>query len=342
MFALQSTNCAGDRVRISLSGDDSLNDAHVYCGQGTFTLLSDTNKLTMVLETLYTSTGGRFLCNITAVRSNTCLCGMKKQSRIVGGQETGVNEFPFMAGLVDSSLRKVYCGATIISNRYALTAAHCTVGRNVAQVGLLVGDHDVSVVNRKTVKRHYYELPTGSDTNAAALYKLLYFKVHPYYNQDPKVEKDNDIALARVDGAIKMSREVMPACLPFRWRDYDFTSAKVEVTGWGTTEFGGATSNVLLKADLYVQSPAQCSAVFGNTVSYRQMCTYNYGKDACQSDSGGPLFWQDPYTGRTHVVGVVSHGIACATDSPGVNTRVTYYLDWVANIVSADDTYCIV
>ncbi|KAK7794177.1 hypothetical protein R5R35_005374 [Gryllus longicercus] len=112
--------------------------------------------------------------------------------------------------------------------------------------------------------------------------------------------------------------------------------------GWGTTEFGGATSNVLMKADLYVQSPAQCSAVFGNAVSYRQMCTYNYGKDACQSDSGGPLFWQDPYTRRTHVVGVVSHGIACATDSPGVNTRVTYYLDWVASVVSADDTYCIV
>ncbi|KAK7863273.1 hypothetical protein R5R35_001480 [Gryllus longicercus] len=63
-----STNCTGDRVRISLSGDDSLNDAHVYCGQRTFTLLSDANKLTMVLETLYTSTGGLFLCNMRLYR----------------------------------------------------------------------------------------------------------------------------------------------------------------------------------------------------------------------------------------------------------------------------------
>lgn len=49
-----------------------------------------------------------------------------------------------MAGLVDALNRDLYCGATIISNRYAITAAHCMIDRNASQTGLLVGDHDIS------------------------------------------------------------------------------------------------------------------------------------------------------------------------------------------------------
>lgn len=34
-------------------------------------------------------------------------------TRIVGGVETGINEFPMMAGLVVLNTKKVECGATI-------------------------------------------------------------------------------------------------------------------------------------------------------------------------------------------------------------------------------------
>lgn len=58
--------------------------------------------------------------------------------------ETGVNEYPMMAGLVDPFKRDVYCGATIISQRHVLTAAHCLTDRSTNSVGVLVGDHDLS------------------------------------------------------------------------------------------------------------------------------------------------------------------------------------------------------
>ncbi|KXJ80055.1 hypothetical protein RP20_CCG026938 [Aedes albopictus] len=54
-------------------------------------------------------------------------CGERNDaSRIVGGQPTGINEFPWMARL--SYFNRFYCGGMLINDRYVLTAAHCVKG----------------------------------------------------------------------------------------------------------------------------------------------------------------------------------------------------------------------
>lgn len=47
-------------------------------------------------------------------------------SRIVGGDEAGVDEFPWMAKLI--YFKRFYCGGMLINDRYVLTAAHCVKG----------------------------------------------------------------------------------------------------------------------------------------------------------------------------------------------------------------------
>lgn len=48
-----------------------------------------------------------------------------------------------MAALYDNINKEIYCGATIISNEYVLTAAHC-IDRHISRIDVLVGEHDIS------------------------------------------------------------------------------------------------------------------------------------------------------------------------------------------------------
>merc|ERR1712088_674872 len=67
--------------------------------------------------------------------SDDCICGLaQRATRIVGGQEVEVNEWPWQAGMVWSGSSSVFCGATVISDEWILTASHCVDGTNAAEI----------------------------------------------------------------------------------------------------------------------------------------------------------------------------------------------------------------
>merc|ERR1719394_2220332 len=74
----------------------------------------------------------------TTESSSSCSCGqVNRGTRIVGGQETEVNEYPWQVGLVSSSGRSPWCGGSLISNKHILTAAHCTAGGSTSSIRVL-------------------------------------------------------------------------------------------------------------------------------------------------------------------------------------------------------------
>ena len=62
-----------------------------------------------------------------------CVCGRvnRDKTRIVGGQETEVGEYPWMVALITSVTSKQFCGGVLVNNLWVLTAAHCLTEANV-------------------------------------------------------------------------------------------------------------------------------------------------------------------------------------------------------------------
>ena len=54
-------------------------------------------------------------------------CGIKKTVRVIGGDNTEINEYPWMAllRLKYQQSSEFFCGGTLINSRWILTAQHC-------------------------------------------------------------------------------------------------------------------------------------------------------------------------------------------------------------------------
>lgn len=219
----------------------------------------------------------------------------------MNGQETGVNQYPSMAGLIDVDGKSIFCGATIITNIHALSAAHCILGRYIGKVLMVVGEHDI--LDR-------------TESRFTTTYRLSTFLKHPQYDS---VSSANDISIITTEATMKFNHGVSVACLPFRFARDTLLDKTVVALGWGAKEFAGPQSNVLLNVFLRIKQSTYCTS--------KQICAYAPGVDTCQSDSGGPLFYVE--NNKLFLVGIVSYGYACATPTPSTNTRVSAYLDWI-------------
>ena len=133
-------------------------------------------------------------------------------------------------------------------------------------------------------------------------------------------------------------------CLPsLEMQKLDLTGRKSMLIGWGTTSFGGKVSNDLREVDVPIVTNSKCSEandhIFSGAdrISEKQMCAgyEEGGKDTCQGDSGGPLLV--PFNDRWVQMGIVSYGNGCAKPRfPGVYTRVSYFVPWIALNIQKD------
>ncbi|XP_001657967.2 venom serine protease [Aedes aegypti] len=313
MYLPATYGCYYDKLLVSLTGDSTLSGSQIYCGSTPFDVASNGNKLVVALQTSQSMNGGgRFRCQITAIPVK-CNCGSRKTPLIVGGQRTQANEFPMMSAIIDLSSKSLVCGATVITNRHGLTAAHCIVGRSITNSALLVGDQNMN---------------SGSDTPYAKLMRISTFTVHGQYSASTKT---NDIALVRTVDEIIFDAGVSRACLPYIYAGATFNNVYLEALGWGTLDFGGPQATELQKASLQVMNLTTCRSQLSgmNSVQDSQICTYTPGKDSCQYDSGGPLLYTDPSGGTVYAIGVINYGITCASKYPSVSARVASYLSWI-------------
>uniref|UniRef100_A0A182QR23 Peptidase S1 domain-containing protein n=1 Tax=Anopheles farauti TaxID=69004 RepID=A0A182QR23_9DIPT len=221
-----------------------------------------------------------------------------------------LGEFPFMAliSFGGEDNEELKCGATLISNRFLLTAAHCT-RQNISFVRLGMVD---------------------TNDKDASVYRVRQVLVHEEYKG-----RRNDIALIEVTEDITTSRFVRPICLNTELVDIG-PSVNLTIMGWGIDNDNNQT-NVLYKGTVNEIPLNVCrkrfrDLFFSNTISETQICALgekymNGTTDTCPGDSGGPLVVT--INEKPYLAGVVSYGITCGQDIPGIYTRITHYLDWI-------------
>ena len=233
-------------------------------------------------------------------------------SAVVNGSAAPNGAYPFMASLQDRT-GFAFCGGSVISSTWVLTAAHCVVDENPNGSGLQV------VVGTNT-------LGNGSGTTI----NVVEVKVHPAY-----ANSAHDVALLRLASAAGVS----PIRVAGAGDDgLEAAGTPVKVAGWGDTlpTLGLFSTNTLQEADLNVVSDNECGQTNIGFDGPTGVCAAALLKDSCQGDSGGPLF---AGSGASRVqIGVVSYGQSCALPKfPGVyselnNTAIRNFISATAGV----------
>ncbi|XP_062552040.1 serine protease snake-like [Armigeres subalbatus] len=241
---------------------------------------------------------------------------------IVGGEVAKKNEFPHQALLgwkqsEDSYEYKFDCGGSLISERFVLTAAHCSKRGQPDIVRL--GEHNID-----------------DDTDNQVDFEIESIVKHPDYRFR---SAHHDIALIKLTENVRFSKVIRPACL---WTGHNINVTSVIATGFGSMETSGSGSNLLRKVVLEFIDKQVCERQFagmrnfGGSLIDQQLCIGSKvgGKDTCQGDSGGPIqVILEPKGCTFHVIAVTSLGPKSCGDSPALYTRVAGYIDWIEKIV---------
>ncbi|KAH8299307.1 hypothetical protein KR044_000278 [Drosophila immigrans] len=340
-FELQPDICQSNFLYISRDGDTQFRDAERFCRMGQVSRTSNFQTMAVGYHSsnVAAQQQARLSCQAMAVQV-PCDCGWSQPTRITNGREALKHEFPSMVGLRDiSSNLPILCGGSIISDRFIVTAAHCTDRQPIAsRLVAIVGVHDLSLQGQFSINflllSQLLSLPffTVGESMFASQYAIQSIFRHPEYSS---LRVTNDIALLQTVRRFVWSRGVAPICLPFRQAPSGEAFEAVDIAGWGVLSFGSAKSNTLQKAQVMTINNSDCSASYNTSIAANQICTFDHtglGQDSCQFDSGGPVILRQ--RSRMFLLGVISYGRACGQRyGIGVNTRISSHLNWIRSYV---------
>ena len=265
-------------------------------------------------------------------------------AKIVGGDDAG-NDYPWMAGLhqydpdTNEYVTSPFCGGSLITRRWVLTAAHCLEQDTADAVLLRINQPDI----------------TSGDSYIEPAYSASELILHEHYQS---VLNGYDIALVRLPTAVNiptvsLADDAMLATLNalpssnnairvLGWGIYDNEFYNPQNPGSPIGEYANGFPDTLQALDMdFVRYDRITGSKPANVVGARENSPdpteQPYGADTCFGDSGGPLFVPadssatDTNDGLPVLVGITSYGSTLCDSRvrPGIYTDVSAYSAWI-------------
>lgn len=243
---------------------------------------------------------------------------------IIGGQPIAKTDYPWVVALARNEnndlFQRQFCGATVIADTWALTAAHCLFNQ---RGGVITTSEFTVAINAANL----------DDPDARELL-VTNFYIHPEYNHSAN-NPHSDLALLE----LATPSGIDPITLSTK-ASSELTGLLGTAIGWGATDVSDPESPLFPswshKVDVPIVSLDVCNGPnsYENAIYENQLCA-GYaagGRDSCVGDSGGPLVVN--YQGQLQQVGVVSFGFGCAQPNYyGIYTDVPYFIGWINQYV---------
>ncbi|NXX09345.1 ENTK Enteropeptidase, partial [Larus smithsonianus] len=142
------------------------------------------------------------------------LVSQNNGTRIVGGSDARREAWPWIVSLHFNS--RPVCGASLVSEEWLVTAAHCVYGRQLkpSQWKAVLGLYDQSDM-------------TQSSTVVRNIDQIV---INPHY---VKRTKNSDIAVMHLQYKVQYTDYIQPICLPEKNQQF-LPGINCSIAGWGT------------------------------------------------------------------------------------------------------------
>jgi uncharacterized repeat protein (TIGR02543 family) len=249
--------------------------------------------------------------------------------KIVNGSVKPISYSPWQVALINASkssnFQGQFCGGSVISREWIVTAAHCVDGdTTINSFRVLAGTATLSSTTL-----------SGNFVNSIV--------IHPGWNP---VTDQNDIALVQLKVPLVLNAGTIETIEIPNTKAASGTTARI--TGWGSLLKRLPSADLasdylypseLVGAEIFVNSDADCTADYtidSSTYFYADsmLCANDMETnpaqyiDTCQGDSGGPLATND--SGIWYLSGITSWGYGCAQGYAGIYTNVANYNSWIS------------